>query len=397
MRILQVSNRVPYPLNEGGTIGIYNYTRGYAEAGCNVTLFAQSPRKHQINEDEVRNALEPYCKLYMFPVDTDVKPIPALLNLFSNKSYNIERFNDSAFREALAKHLQEEEYDVIQIEGTFPAVFTPTVLNHRGKAKVVLRQHNVEYQIWDRLARNTVNPIKKWYLTLLSKRLKRFESRHLNHYDALVPVTVDDGNLFKELGCNIPIQDSPAGIDIEKWKPSKSILPMSVFHIGSLEWMPNLEAVEWFLDDIWDGIYDEHPEAKLYIAGKAMPDSLRERVINGVEMVGEVDSATEFVQDKSITVVPLKSGSGIRLKILEAMSAGKIVISTTIGAQGISYTNGKDILIADNRSEFLEAFDLIKSNPEKVVSIRNEARRNIEENYSNAAVIKRLLDFYRAL
>jgi len=397
MKILQVSNRVPYPLNEGGTIGIYNYTRGYAEAGCEVTLFAQSPRKHQINESEVREALEPYCRLFMFPVDTDVKPIPALLNLLTSKSYNIERFNDFIFREALAKHLQEEDYDVIQIEGTFPAVFTPTVLKHRSNAKVVLRQHNVEYQIWERLARNTSNPIKKWYLSLLSKRLKRFERKHLNHYDALVPVTVDDGNLFKAMGSTIPIQDSPAGIDINKWAPSASILPMSIFHIGSLEWMPNLEAVEWFLDDIWDGIYNEHPEAKLYIAGKAMPDSLKERKIQGVEMVGEIDSAPEFVQDKSITVVPLKSGSGIRLKILEAMSAGKIVISTTIGAQGISYTNGKDLIIADNRAEFLAALNLIKSDPKKAESIRKEARRNIVENYSNAAVIKRLLNFYKNL
>jgi len=114
-------------------------------------------------------------------------------------------------------------------------------------------------------------------------------------------------------------------------------------------------------------------------------------------MVGEVHSAPEFVKDKSITVVPLKSGSGIRLKILEAMSAGKIVISTTIGAQGIFYTNGKDLIIADNRAEFVAALNLIKSDPKRAESIRNEARRNIVENYSNAAVIKRLLNFYCTL
>ncbi len=97
--------------------------------------------------------------------------------------------------------MEQNEYDVIQIEGTFPARYADTVIGHKKGAKVVLRQHNVEYQIWERLAKNTRNPVKKWYLGLLSKRLKRFESKHLNQYAALVPVTDDDGKLFQQLGC----------------------------------------------------------------------------------------------------------------------------------------------------------------------------------------------------
>ena len=205
LRILQVSNRVPFPLNEGGTIGIYNYTRGFHEAGCDVTLFALSAKKHQTDEAAAKKELSKYCDYHVFPIDTDVKPIPAFVNLFTDKSYNVERFYNADFESALKHHLEQNEYDVIQIEGTFPARYADTVIGHKKGAKVVLRQHNVEYQIWERLAKNTRNPVKKWYLGLLSKRLKRFESKHLNQYAALVPVTDDDGKLFQQLGCIIPV------------------------------------------------------------------------------------------------------------------------------------------------------------------------------------------------
>jgi len=185
LKILQVSNRVPYPLNEGGTIGIYNYTRGFFEAGCSVTLFALAAKKHQINHKEAAEELTKYCAYHVYPINTDVKPVPAFLNLFTDKSYNVERFYDKHFEDELTNHLHENSYDFIQIEGTFPARYSSTIFANRKNAKVVLRQHNVEYQIWERLSKNSKNPLKKWYLNLLAKRLKRFEQQHLNQYDAL--------------------------------------------------------------------------------------------------------------------------------------------------------------------------------------------------------------------
>ena len=397
LKILQVSNRVPFPLNEGGTIGIYNYTRGFHEAGCDVTLFALSAKKHHIDEDAARKELSKYCDYHVFPIDTDVKPIPAFLNLFTDKSYNVERFYDVQFETALINHLSQHEFDIIQIEGTFPARYADCILKHKKRAKVVLRQHNVEYQIWERLAENAKNPVKKWYLSLLSKRLKRFEAKHLNQYAALVPVTIDDGNLFKELGCKTPVFPSPAGIDTTFWSPSNNENANAVYHIGSLEWMPNVEAVDWFIDDVWPQLIKADAGLQFYVAGKGMTDAYKARNIQGVHMVGEVDSAPMFIEDKAITVVPLKSGSGIRLKILEAMSAGKVVISTTIGAQGIDYTNGKDILIADTPEDFIQVFNRLKKDTELFKSLKVNARKLIVGQYSNQSVVNRLIEFYNRL
>lgn len=397
LNILQVSNRVPFPLNEGGTIGIYNYTRGFHEAGCDVTLFALSAKKHRIDEAAARTELSKYCNYHVFPIDTDVKPIPALLNLFTNKSYNVERFYDATFESALIQHLQENSFDIIQIEGTFPARYADAILAHKKSAKVVLRQHNVEYQIWERLAQNTANPIKRWYLNLLSKRLKEFEAKHLNQYDALVPVTEDDGNLFKKLGCTVPVFPSPAGIDTTVWSPSEHEDKNAVYHIGSLEWMPNVEAVDWFIQDVWSLLRQKNKRLAFYVAGKGMTSAYQAQQIDGVHMIGEVTSAPSFIQDKAITVVPLKSGSGIRLKILEAMSAGKVVVSTTIGAQGIKYVDGENILIADTPEQFVTIFDRLMKDEKLFNSLKINARKLIEAEYSNQSVVRRLINFYNQL
>jgi len=397
MKILQISHRIPFPLNEGGTIGIYNYTRGFSEAGHEVTLFALAPKKHHLPESEIREALEPYCKLEIHPIDTDIKPLDAFLNLFGTSSYNVNRFYDKAFELRLQKHLESEQYDIIQIEGTYASPYSQTALDY-ANCPVVLRQHNVEYQIWERRASTSSNPFKKWYLSLLSKRLKKHESKHLNQYSAIVPVTEDDANLFKALGCNVPIYASPAGIDIHLWKPSNtSIIPHSYYHIGSLEWAPNLDAVTWFLEEVWPLLLEKTPEAQFYIAGKGMPDSLKDRSISNVHMVGEVRDAVEFSRDKLCCVVPLRSGSGIRLKILEAMSAGKVVISSTIGAQGIAYTNNQNILIADKPLEYVEEIEKITNSPEFAERLGKNARQLIVDHYSNQSVVQKLLLFYREL
>ena len=396
MKILQVSHRVPYPLNEGGTIGIYNYTRGFAEAGHEVTLACLNGIKHNIDIEEASIELKKYATVYIFDIDTNVKPIPAFINLFSKQSYNAIRFYNRNFEQFLVNLLNSETYDIIQVEGTFVAMYFD-VLKLYSKAPIILRQHNVEYQIWKRLAINETNFLKKWYLNLLSKRLYNFEKEIINKFDAIVPVTPDDGKLFEKLGCIKPIFISPAGIDTKYWKPSNNENLFHIFHLGSLEWMPNREAVLWFLKAVWPLILKMDKRFKLFIAGKNMPDTMKQMVFENVVMVGEVKDGADFVKDKSITVVPLLSGSGIRLKILEAMAASKLVISTTIGAQGIDYIAGGNLLLADKPEEFATIFKQIALNPSHYQTVSKNGYELIKSKYSNEAVINGLLSFYKGL
>jgi len=399
MKILQVSHRVPYPLNEGGTIGIYNFTRGYHESNCDVTLFTLSANRFNLNEAEVRKALEPYCTLHMFPIDTSVRTKDALKSLMGKGSYNVERFYSKEFERALDDHLKEhgDDYDLVQVEGTYVAMYADTIIPHVN-CPIVLRQHNVEYQIWERRAKNTSNPLKKWYLNILARRLKQFEATHLNQFHAVIPVTEDDGQLFKKLGCTKPVYAAPAGIDMEMWKPRQvNVIPFSVYHLGSLEWEPNLDAVNWFIKDVWPLVLEKVPRAQFFVGGKGMPESMKRMNIPGVVMVGEVQSAPEFVADKSLSVVPLRSGSGIRLKILEAMAAEKANVSTTIGAQGIAVEPDFHMAIADTPSEMADKISELLLDDDKRETMASKGRKMVMEFYSKESVIKRVLRFFNGL
>lgn len=394
MKILQVSHRVPYPLNEGGTIGIYNYTRGFSEQGHQVTLLCINGIKHNIDLKRAEAELSKYCDFKVCNLDTNVKLLPAFFNLFTAESYNTSRFYSREFEKLLTETLKDQTFDIVQVEGTFVAMYYELIKKNTS-APIILRQHNVEFQIWERLATNQKNPLKKWYLNLLARRLKKFETEYSKKFDAVVPVTNSDAELFKNLGCDCPIYVSPAGIDTQYWKPiPNNENPFFIFHLGSLEWLPNQEAVLWFIHTIWPGIYKTDTRFQFYVAGKNMPDSFKNLNTEGVHMMGEVEDGAMFIQDKAITVVPLLSGSGIRLKILEAMSAGKLVISTDIGAQGIEFTNKQNILIANTREDFLQIFKEISENPKVYNEIRNQGHKLIQERYSNNAVVSRLIEFY---
>jgi len=360
-------------------------------------LVALNGIKHKINTEEALVELRKFGRTFIFDIDTNIKIVPAFLNLFTKKSYNVSRFYNSGFKNFLVNLLSTETFDVIQVEGTFVAEYYDEIRKH-SKALIVLRQHNVEYQIWERLSENETNPIKKWYLNILSKRLKIFERSIINLFDAVVPVTEDDADLFRKLGCTKPIFVSPSGIDTNYWKPTPQLENLyKIYHLGSLEWVPNREAVLWFIKDVWPLILKIDKRFTLYIAGKNMPDFMKNMQAENVKMIGEVKDGADFIKDKMITVVPLLSGSGIRLKILEAMSAAKLVVSTSIGAQGISYTKDEDILIADTPQEFENNFKKIIQNVEETNKIKNNGFALIQNNYSNEAVVGRLLNYYNAL
>jgi glycosyltransferase involved in cell wall biosynthesis len=395
MKILQVSNRVPWPLNEGGTIGIYNYTRAYHELGLEVTLYCLDGIKHNTPLAEATTELSKYAKILIHPIDTDINSEEAMRHLLRNESYNVSRFYNTVFDGELRDLLKKETFDIIQLEGTFTGPYIDTIkANHTGA--VALRMHNVEYEIWERLSANERNPFKKMYLRILAKQLKTFEAKLLPKVNVIVTVTDDDAQKFKALHPTGNYLTIPAGIDLDTWKYTPSGNYTTWYHIGSMEWHANAEAVHWYLDAIHPLIQKADSRYKLSLAGKGIharsfhPDS-------SLEINDNVPSAFEFVRDCDVCVVPLKSGSGIRLKILEAMAAGKLVVSTTVGAQGIDYTPEVDILIADKPSEFLAIYKRLMNGEIDTTTIVTNARKLVERNYSTDALAYKQVAFYKNL
>jgi len=277
------------------------------------------------------------------------------------------------------------------------SLYLDTIRKH-SKAKVVLRAHNIEHLIWQRLYENESNPVKRWYISTLTKKLKRYELSVLNKFDAIVPITTTDAETFKSLGTTVPIHVSPTGLDISKYKPDFSAIePGSVFHLGALDWMPNQQAVKWFLNEIWPIVFREVPAAKFYLAGRNMPQYFKELKEPGVVVVGEVEDAFKFMSSKAVMVIPLLSGSGMRIKIIEGMAMGKAILSTSIGAEGIGYVEDEHIIIADSAVDFAKKIIALFQNPDKITRLGTAARQLAEQNYDNTAIIRSLTSFYEGL
>ncbi len=391
MKILQLANRVPWPLKDGGAIGIYNLAFGYASNGSQVTMFAFNTEKHKIDPNKLPGEFLDIVKIHSVVIDTSINLFNATKNLFSNEAFHISRFESDDVNKVLSSLLERNEFDLIHLDGPFWGSYVKLVRS-LSTAKLVLRAHNVEHLIWKRVADVSANPFKKWYLKIQSERLKKYEIELCNNLDAIIAISKIDQDILKNLGVRTPILISPAGINTNNFQVNnKHFKQMQFCFIGSLDWMPNLEALDWLLGTLWPLAHQHHPNIKLKVAGRNMPDYLKNRQINGVEIVGEVSNAHTFMQENGVLIVPLRSGSGMRIKILEAMALGVPILSSNIGVEGIEVQHGNELFIFDDKTDFLTQIDFILKNSEAVDQARNQAFKLIETNYDNTKVVKKLL------
>jgi polysaccharide biosynthesis protein PslH len=395
MKILQICSKIPFPPKDGGSIAMNMLTHGLMNVGNQVQVLAiDTPKQHSQKMDEEYAKKTAYRSVF---IDTSVKPVAAFLNLFSSYSYNVNRFYSKEFENVLIEILTAQQFDIIQLEGLWIAPYVETIRKYTT-AKIILRSHNVEYMIWERLSEITTSFFKKKYLQLLAKRLKAYEISMLNQYDAIATITELDGMVLKKLGCTVPMIHIPFGIPINQYIINQSNLEKgSVFHIGAMDWRPNVDGVNWFLKNVWRAFVEKKTSQTFYLAGRNMPTELQTLAMENVVIAGEVADAHQFMNSKEIMIVPLTSGGGMRVKIIEGLALGKIIISTAIGAEGIEYEDGKNIIIANTASEFTTAILKCINEPVYAARIGQHARLLAETKYDNQLISKKLSLFYETL
>lgn len=395
MRILQVCKKPPWPARDGETIAITSITQGLIDAGQKVTVAAIATPKHPPAGPPPKEGTSP--EVHSVLVDTRIKPGTALTNLiFSRNPYQVTRFLSHEFSQLLQQLLREMPFDIVQLEGLALAEYLP-VIRYNTKAPVVMRAHNVENLIWKSVARHEKNLLRKWYLGNLARRLKRYELSHLNAYDGLVPITESDAQYFLSHGCTIPMLPLPTGLELSAYHHNGAAPRDHVFMLASWDWAPNQEGLRWFLDYVWPEVKRRLPDLRLVLAGRNAPQSLRKVQAPGVEFLGEVESSPEFLGRNGVMVVPLLSGSGLRIKIVEAMAAGVPTITTTIGAHGIDAVAGKHLLVADDPMTFAETIVHCIGNRQLQAELAKNAADFALNHYDIRSATKRLLAFYQGL
>ena len=406
MKILFLCNKSPWPAKEGGPMAMSMLIDGLLRAGHHVKVLAVNSYKYNIDVTKIPAGYLASTGLELIDLDLRIKIFPAFLNLFTGDSYHIQRFISGEFSRKLICCLQSDTYDIVQLETLFMAPYIPEIRKYSG-AKIILRAHNIEHLIWARIADENKNPLKRFYLRHLATTLKKYENGILPQVDGIAAITPTDAGYFLEVLRKmepaagkrqpaIPVIDIPFGVDPTQYpySPEKAEFP-SLFTIGAMNWMPNQEGIRWFLMNVWPDVNKQFPSLKFYLAGREMPDWMKHLHLPNVVIVGEVENAIAFIQSKSIMLVPLFSGSGIRIKIIEAMAAGKTVISTRLGAEGIRCTDHQDILIASIPCEFFEMISVCISDQQACNRIGFNARKLIQEEYDCKRIIEKLIVFYQ--
>lgn len=395
MKILQLCKKFPFPLKDGEAIAVTYLARAMHHLGHEVTLLAMNTTKHPVVVSKVRSKLPHYKAVHHTKLDNEVKPLHAFLNLFSSDSYNISRFDNEAFGQKLKSILKKQEFDVVQLESLYLAPYID-IIRSNSKARIVLRAHNVEHEIWQRMSENESVALRRWYFEYSARKLKKYEVDQLGRIDQLLPISVIDEGKFRDMGYRGKSLAVPIGLDLNVFKNQvvEANTALSVSFIGSLDWMPNVEGLNWFLDQVWPHLHAIYPKLKLHIAGRNCPDWLKQIDLTNVVVEGEVEDSKDFLQAHALMVVPLLSGSGMRAKIIEAMALGRVVITTSLGLEGIAGKDKEDVLVADSVEEFLRKFRFCYHHRRHLPTLSANARKLVELQFDHLEIGKLIQDTY---
>lgn len=384
---------MPWPLNDGGNLATFHVTQRLTARGHQVTLASLNTQKHYVKPSDFPEVAD----FHPYDIDTSITGKGLLKGVVSSKPYNVMRFWDEGFAELLGKLCEEKGFDLIQLEGSYLALYIPT-LRRKTEAPIILRSHNVEHQIWSRMANSMSAGPKRMFFKNLAPKIKRFEEETLQGFDGVVAITDGDREWYQNQGFKGKLTTINAGVDFSGLPDfSQPENLKSICFIGSLEWMPNVQGVKWFLEKVWPKVHAQFPEVKFHLAGKNPPEELKELQVPGMVFHGMVPDAYEFLQAHGILVTPLFSGGGMRLKVVEAMGLGKCIVSTTVGAEGVQYEAGTDLMIADTPDAFVEELGKLLNHPEKIAKTGENALKKAKEYYDWDRLVDKFEVFYREI
>lgn len=396
-RILVICSKFPYPPKDGGTMAMMSMIKGFANAGHDLTVLTMNTPKHYVNLGSLPQEIREAAEFIAVDVNTGVKFLDAFANLlFSKESYHVKRFTSLAFRSELERLLERNTYDIIQLETLFMAPYLDTIRKYAPDALVSYRAHNVEHEIWSRRSKNELNPVRKVVIETTAIRIEEYERSIIssNSFDAIIPITGRDSGALNKMGNKTAAYVCPAGIEFKEQDKKSSILWPSLFYLGALDWEPNKEGLRWFMKNVWPRIKKKHPKLIFHIAGRNMASEFYSIKDENVIVYGEVDSAEEFIRDKGIMIVPILSGSGMRVKILEGLANRKGIVATRIAAEGMGVRGGEHLYIADDPQDFADSISTLVENKSLYDLIADQGFEFAKSKFSNDNVVGGLLAFY---
>ncbi len=395
MRVLQLHSKPPVPKVDGGCLAADAMAQGLIEAGCEIKVVCASTDKHPCDLAALQAA---YPGAQCAHISTGLGLLQKAQLALGFGIPILHRFYDKQLEEVIHGALKEFQPDIVLFEGLFMSIYLAGVLAVNPNQVVVLRSHNREHLIWRRLAK-TGNPLLRLAYHRVSRNLRKAERRTVKDLSAIVPLSMNEANSWRNDGWNGPLHVAPFGVKppgppMPTW-PSG---PFRMGHLGAMDWAPNAEGIAWFLEHCWGIIHTLHPETTFHIAGRKMPEGLGAG-ISGVINHGEVPDADAFCMDLHLIVVPLLSGGGTRIKIIEALVRGNAVLATPVAAEGLDLVSGSDCKIADPQDpkDFALAASSMIQDPEGIRELACNGRRKAAIEFDRKAIGASVLQHFEKL
>ena len=393
MRILFLAHLFPLPLDSGGKIKSYYTLRTLAkEHEVRVLAYVRLAEERALL-DELRSLC---AGVDVVPLERGaLRQVGDLLtSLITRRSFIISRDFRREMREATARILRDFEPDAIHIDHLQMAQFVDFPLPQ----KRILDNHNVESMIVKRVAETAVSPLTRLYASIEAPKLRSYELDICRKCDIVLTVSDEDRDALRSMDPSLDnVRTVPIGVDAEYFQPvERKTSSRIVLSIGTMYWPPNVDSMLYFDREILPIIRKRFPDCTLTIAGQRPAPAIQALSSDpAVKVTGYVEDVREIARDCGAFIVPLRSGSGVRVKMLNALAMGLPVVSTSIGAEGLEVKHGEHLLIADTPQEFAEAVSKLFANSELACRLGRNGRRLVCEKYAWDAVGERLLSIYR--
>lgn len=390
MRILWLKTELLHPVDKGGKIRTYNMLKEL-KRDHHITYLALDDGTA---DAKARQRATEYChELVCVPHQQREKFSPGfyadlLLNLASSYPYAIKKYENAAMRKGVVEMTSKGTVDIVICDFLAPAINVPVEIS----CPSILFQHNVEAMIWKRHFTVQSNPLKKKFLYGQWRKMQKTEKEMCRRFDSVIAVSPEDKEQMKEQYAVDSVFDVPTGVDTEFFRPSgkETINPNNVVFTGSMDWLPNEDAIRYYIEDVLPIVRKTVPDASLTVVGRNPYPSLLElsKRDSSIIVTGRVDDVRPYMEEAAAYVVPLRIGGGTRLKIFEAMAMEKSIVSTTIGAEGLGLSDGNVIRIADTPETFASAVVELIKNRAVARELGQRAAKLVRENFGWYGVSK---------
>lgn len=402
MNLLQLTHRLPWPPIDGGKKGTLGFVDGYRRhpAIKHHSLVCMCPQEEA---DWAREWQPEGVDLSVDLMDAR-NSIPRVLanTVFSSQPFNMAKYQRASFASLVEAAIRKNLPDVVHFDSLHTAWYAGLMTRLAPNALKVLRCHNAEHVIMERLAESQTNPVKKALVGLQADRLKRYEAEALDAFDLILAITEADAQRFRSMNPRIDHKMIivPAGADLPLAlppAPPAAQQPLHMVHIAAMDWIPNQDALRWLLAEVLPRLDRKGIAYQLDVIGKNMPQEFLDWKQDRVTVHGFVKDLQPLMSGAQLALVPLQVGGGMRVKILDYWSMGIPVVATHVGAEGLWEGEEPVVALADEPEDFARTIARLAAAPAERDALRAAAFRKVSAHYGWPSLIDKLITQYHGM